>query len=142
MSSQRDQAVTEAMTWLGTPYHHHAAVKGVGVDCAQILIEVYAAAGVTEKVDVGDYPHDWHMHRSEEKYLWWIERYCQKIDAPMAGDIALFTFGRCVSHAAIVINWPGELIHSYIQQGVVLASAEGAELRGRLHSFWSPFKGI
>ena len=137
----RNKVVQEARTWLGTPYHHHAAVKGVGVDCAQVLIEVYANAGVVEKIDVGDYPHDWHMHRSEEKYLGWIKKYCRKVTAPKMGDIALFTFGRCVSHAAIIVNWPGEVIHSYIRQGVVLASADDAELRVRLHSFWTPFNG-
>ena len=26
------EAVSEAMTWLGTPYHHQGRVKGVGVD--------------------------------------------------------------------------------------------------------------
>ena len=137
----RDEVIKEARSWLGTKYHHHAAVKGAGVDCAQILIEVYAAAGVVEKIDVGDYPHDWHLHRSEEKYLWWIKKFCRKVKSPKKGDIALFTFGRCVSHAAIIVDWPGEVIHSYIRQGVVLVSADDAELRGRLHSFWSP-KGL
>ena len=137
----RDKVIQEARTWLGTPYHHHAAVKGSGVDCAQFLIEVYAAAGVIEKIDVGEYPHDWHLHQSAELYLGWIQKYCTKTETPKAADIALFCFGRCVSHAAIIVNWPGEVIHSYLRQGVVLASAEGAELRGRLHSFWSPFKG-
>ena len=137
----RERVIQEARAWLGTPYHHHAAIKGVGVDCAQILIEVYADAGVVERIDVGEYPHDWHMHRSEEKYLWWIKKYCRKVKNPKKGDIALFTFGRCVSPAAIIVTWPGEVIHSYIKQGVVLASADGAELRGRLHSFWTP-KGL
>lgn len=136
----RERVIKEAKTWLGTPYHHQAAIKGAGVDCAQILVEVYAAVGVVDKIDVGDYPHDWHLHRSEEKYLWWVEKYCSRIEEPSMGDIALFTFGRCVSHAAIIISWPDELIHSYIRQGVVLASANDAELRGRIHSFWTPFK--
>ena len=29
-------AVAEALTWLGTPYHHQGRVKGVGVDCRSI----------------------------------------------------------------------------------------------------------
>lgn len=36
------QAVAEAITWLGTPYHHQGRVKGVGVDCGTLLCEVYA----------------------------------------------------------------------------------------------------
>ncbi|CAD9197505.1 hypothetical protein [Acinetobacter bohemicus] len=26
------EAIEEAMTWLGTPYHHQGRVKGVGVE--------------------------------------------------------------------------------------------------------------
>lgn len=138
--NKRDQVVEEARSWLGTPYHHRASIKGVGVDCAQILIEVYANAGVIGKIDVGHYSRDWHLHQSEEIYLGWLRKYCTETATPKRGDIALFTYGNCASHSAIIIDWPGQVIHSYIRQGVVLASAEGAELRGHFHSFWSPFK--
>lgn len=30
--SENLKAVAEAVTWLGTPYHHQGRVKGVGVD--------------------------------------------------------------------------------------------------------------
>ena len=37
------KAVAEALTWLGTPYHHHQGhVKGIGVDCGTLVFEVYA----------------------------------------------------------------------------------------------------
>ena len=32
--------VTEARTWVRTPYHHQARLKGVGVDCAGLVIGV------------------------------------------------------------------------------------------------------
>lgn len=34
--SKNLEAVTEALTWLGTPYHHQGRIKGVGVDCRSI----------------------------------------------------------------------------------------------------------
>jgi len=35
----RKQIVEEAHSWLGTPYHHFAMVKGAGVDCdGQVLV--------------------------------------------------------------------------------------------------------
>lgn len=43
------EAVAEAMTWLGTPYHHQGRVKGVGVDCATLLCEVYKEVGLMDK---------------------------------------------------------------------------------------------
>jgi cell wall-associated NlpC family hydrolase len=134
--STREAAVAEAMTWLGTPYHHMAAVKGAGVDCAQILIEVFSVIGKVPRIDVGWYPHDWHFHRSEEKYLGWIEQYAHQVETPKPGDIALYKFGRTVSHSAIVIDYPN-VIHAYVGQGVILSDGESAELKGRLDSFWS-----
>lgn len=124
------------MTWLNTPYHHQAAVKGAGVDCAQLLIEVFHRIGMIERIDVGNYPHDWHFHKDDERYLGWIEKFGHKVEQPKPGDIALFKFGRCVSHGAIVLEWP-TVIHAYYQQGCVMGDANGVELKGRLHSVWS-----
>ncbi|MDO6044547.1 hypothetical protein Q4P48_08410 [Neisseria gonorrhoeae] len=42
----RARIVEEARSWLGTPYHHHAMVKGAGVDCAMLLVAVYGAVGL------------------------------------------------------------------------------------------------
>ena len=53
---QSTRVVAEAMTRLRTPYHHRGKLKGVGVDCAQLPLVVYAAAGLVEDFDTGDYP--------------------------------------------------------------------------------------
>ncbi len=39
------EAVQEALTWLGTPYHHQGRIKGVGVDCGTLICEVYEKVG-------------------------------------------------------------------------------------------------
>lgn len=135
-NEQRQAVIAEAMTWLCTPYLHHASVKGVGVDCAQILIEVYSAVGMAEKVDVGEYPIDWAMHRSDERYLGWIEKYARRVEVPLPGDIALWKFGRCFSHAAIVVAWP-EIIHSYRGEGVVMGDGLKGALEKRDVLFYS-----
>ncbi len=135
----REAVVAEAMTWLRTPYHHMARVKGGGVDCATLLLEVYHAVGLIPKINVGFYPPDWHFHRNDERYLDWVRHYARRTDNPRPGDIALFRFGRCVSHGAIVTGWPG-LIHSYFRLGCVLGSADDGELQGRLDSHWTLFE--
>lgn len=58
---QRAAVVAEARTWLGTPYHHEACVKGAGVDCGMLLRAVYIATGVMPKFEVESYPRDWHL---------------------------------------------------------------------------------
>ena len=134
----REAVVREAMSWLGTPYHHHARVKGVGVDCAQILCAVYETAGVVPHVDPGTYATDWHLHRHEEMYSHWLLKYASRLgpdEVPFPGDVALFKFGRCFSHGAIVVE-DGLLVHSYVNRGVVLSRATEEPLQGREVIYW------
>src|SRR5690349_11447583 len=37
----RARLLDEARTWLLTPWHHNARVRGAGVDCGQLLIACY-----------------------------------------------------------------------------------------------------
>ncbi len=136
----RDNVLREARSWLGTPYHHQGRVKGAGVDCAMILIEVYHACGLMPNIDPTPYPQDWHFHRNDERYLGWVKDYAEEVETPLPGDVVLFKFARCVSHGGIVLDWPN-IIHSYIGQGVVYADATSGPLGKRLAGFWR-VKGI
>ncbi len=137
MNAVRQQIIRAALGWLGTPYHHHAQIKGVGVDCVQLLIAVYQECGIAEGAVAAGYAQDWHLHRSEEQYLAGVRQYATETAAPEPGDIALFRFGRCVSHAGIVLPEPRSVIHAYTGIGVIISSLDGQELRGRLYSFWT-----
>ena len=131
--------VAEALTWLGTSYHHRARVKGAGVDCGQLLAAVFEGAGVLPHVDPGEYPHDWMLHRDGERFLGLVERYARKIEGPpRPGDIVLYRYGRCISHGAIVVEWP-QVVHAYAVPGeVVLEDAlANLQLDERRVGFWS-----
>lgn len=134
---QRAAVIAEARTWLRTPYHHRGRIKGAGVDCVHLLIQVYAATGVIESFDPGHYAKDWMLHRSEELYLGWVEKYAFHVEQPQPGDMALYKFGRCVSHAGIVVEWP-LIIHAHMPDRMVtLAEGDKGALDGRLHGFYS-----
>jgi cell wall-associated NlpC family hydrolase len=134
--------VAEAVSWIGTPFHHQGRIKGKqgGVDCLMLLAEIYQRAGVVEaRVEPPFYVPDWHLHRDAERYMEGLLFYAQPIDAPpLPGDIALFRFGRTFSHGAIVTHWP-RLVHAYWAIGVVRGDATLAPLKGRPMRFFSPF---
>jgi cell wall-associated NlpC family hydrolase len=135
----REAVVAEAETWLGTPYHSGARIKGVGVDCAMILAAVFEAAGVIPHVDPGTYAADFGLHRDEEVFLGWVERYGYPVEKPQAGDVALFVYGRCFSHGAIMTSATG-LIHAVRRDGMVsrgdLADTGLAEREVRFFTLW------
>jgi len=134
--AQRARVIEAAQGWLNTPYHHKARVKGAGVDCAQLLIGVYAEAGLIDPFDTGDYPMDWMLHREEERFLLWLEHYCTVVASPLSGDIAIWRYGRTFSHGAIVTDWPA-IIHAWRPAGrVVIGSADEEELAGRPVRFY------
>jgi len=132
----RELIITEAKTWLGTPYHNQASIKGVGVDCAWLLMCVYSNVGIINKEDLGSYASDWHLHRSDENYLNFVRARAKQVDVPDVGDIALFRFGRCVSHGGIMIN-DDTLIHAVTRVGCIQTKLDDAMLNNRLHSYWS-----
>jgi NlpC/P60 family putative phage cell wall peptidase len=137
----RAAVVAEAVTWLGTPYHHRGRIKGVGTDCAMLLAEVYhrALPDLVPELKPEDYPPDWHMHRSAERYLAWVERFAREfavIDRPAPADVVLYRWGRCLAHGAIVVEWP-LVIHALLGQGVVYAEGDKGRLAGRERRFFT-----
>jgi cell wall-associated NlpC family hydrolase len=136
----RQFVVAEAKSWLGTPYHHRGRLKGIGVDCAQFPLLVYAAAGLFEAFETGDYPPGWHLHRNEERYLAAVTARARAIGETdlQPGDFALFRIGRCFSHGAIVIAWP-RLIHAVLGARVMEDLASAPALAGKPVKFFTPW---
>ena len=160
IAAERAAVIRCARQWLRTPYHHMGRVKGAGVDCAMLLAEVYAEAGLVEPLAIPHYPPDWHLHRDAERYLGVLldhaveyapDFVCANHPHPnppplrgreweggelptrpiLPGDIALWRFGRCFSHGAIIVAWP-MVIHAYLGRGCVLEDAEKAEWLSRI----------
>lgn len=114
----RTAIVNEALSWVGTPYHSNAAVKGNtgGTDCAMLLVAVYSSVGVIPEIDPRPYSPQWHIHRNEEEYLAAILRYAKEVvgppeRVPKPGDVALFRIGNLFAHGAIVVDWPN-VVHA------------------------------
>jgi hypothetical protein len=97
----RQQIVTEALTWLGTPYHHHQCVKGVGVDCVQLLFGVGKNVGFVDKDDIipnyEPLARGSFMIRQLEKYL--VESSVIKI-----ANVLAIKFNNLDTHSAIVVD--------------------------------------
>jgi cell wall-associated NlpC family hydrolase len=135
IAEQQQVVVAEARRWLNTPFHHEAAVLGAGVDCVMLLCCVFHDAGVLPWIDPRPYPHDWMLHRSDERYLLGLDEYAHKLPAgtpPEPGDIQTFRFARTHSHAGIISVWP-RMVHAYLPAGrVILDRVDALAFAGRL----------
>ena len=117
---ERGQVVAEARKWIGTPYHNCADVRSAGVDCGMLLVRVFADTGLVESFDPRPYPPDWHLHRSDERYLGWLFDRTGEVESPGLGDVIVFKYGRTFSHGAIVTGLdPITVVHAFQPYGRV-----------------------
>jgi len=126
---QRAQVAIEAASWIDTPYVASQGCKGAGVDCAMILLRVYAACCLISQPEPQPYKGALaRLRAGEQMYREVIGRFAREvIRAALPGDIVLFrvpmTTGRRVvarvTHGAIVEAWPW-VIHAYQPAGRVV----------------------
>lgn len=137
----RAAIVAEARSWVGTPWHHGARVKGAGVDCAQLLIMTYAAVGLIQNYKPAPYPQDWHLHRVEPIFLNELLGHCAPVDEGKPGDIVMFKFGKQLAHGAILAQ-PGVVIHAWRTEGRVTLSEIGRSPLGRKLGGYYTWRGF
>jgi cell wall-associated NlpC family hydrolase len=120
-AAQRAAVVAAARSWIGTPYHNCADIKGAGVDCGMLLVRVFVDLNLCPPFDPRPYPVDWHLHRSEERYLGFIFDRGAEVAQPPPGDVMVLRYGRCYSHGGIVTAVaPLRIVHAYHQAGMVI----------------------
>ncbi|MGH6794028.1 MAG: hypothetical protein ACREDH_02235 [Methylocella sp.] len=125
-ADQRAAIVREARSWIRTPYHNQADIKGVGVDCGMLLVRVFVDCGLVPPFDPRPYADDWYLHRSEERYLGFIFDRTKEVTNPLPGDVMVFRYGRCYAHGGITTRAaPLAIVHAYQPAQLVLEDKVG-----------------
>ena len=117
-AAQRASVVAEARCFIGTPYHHMGRIKGVGVDCATIIAEVYHACGLVPPQEIGYYSTQFNHHSTDETYMQCVLRHAHEVERPNPGDMVLWRFKNVFGHGAIVTDWP-RVVHAVEGAGVI-----------------------
>lgn len=116
-AEERRRVEAIALSWLSTPYHVHAAVKGRdgGVDCGRFLACVFEEAGFGH-VPIRYVSTQFFMHSAEEVFLEDVLKYVTEIPVERVapGDVVLYKMGLCYAHGAIVVSpgWPTAIVHA------------------------------
>ena len=123
-AKQRAAFMGEALTWRGTPFVHCGDVKGPkgAVDCAMLLVRSAVDTGLMAPFDPRPYSPKWMVHRTEEKFLNWLEAIgLHEVETPRVGDVVVFHWCNTYSHGAILVN-SEEVVHAYANAGQVIVS--------------------
>lgn len=121
---KRSDIVIEAMSWLGTPWHHHQGVKGAGVDCVQLVLKVAQNVGaVDESVKIDNYEP-----LARGKFLVrHLERLLERVDGPCPGTVILMRHGTLDTHVGIIVSYTS-FIHASARHKAVVRTSLGKHL--------------
>jgi NlpC/P60 family putative phage cell wall peptidase len=111
----RTTIVTIARTWLGTPYHHQASVRGAGCDCIGLVRGIWRELYGHEAQALPAYTRDWAEAHGRETLLEAARRHLVEIPrfAARPGDVLVFRWRRnsLAKHCAI-LSKPTAMIHA------------------------------
>jgi NlpC/P60 family putative phage cell wall peptidase len=135
--------VAAARTWIGTPYHHQASLKGVGTDCLGLIRGVWRDIYGIEAERPPGYSRDWGEASGEETLIAAATRHLlpKSVHAMQPGDVLVFRMreGAVAKHAAVLAT-PSTIVHA-IEDRLAAEIAFTAWWRRRLVAVYS-FPGI
>jgi NlpC/P60 family putative phage cell wall peptidase len=106
--------VAEARSWVGTPYHHQARVKNVGVDCAGLVIGVARELGMfdVEYQDYGRIPYQGLLPAICDRHL----VRCESLQPACVLVMSFLLQPGSEQHLAILTD-TGTIVHAYESAG-------------------------
>lgn len=112
--------VAQARTWLGTPFHHQARLKGKGCDCLGLVVGVVDELGLQDKDGVKLAAYDEVAYSREPDGAYLTAKLTGLLEeVPVAeartGDLGLFKVRENPQHLAILSDYEGGLgmIHCF-----------------------------
>lgn len=136
----RVAVVAESVSWVGTKFHLNSRIKGLGCDCAQLILASYAAADIALDIQPAQCSRDWFAHAEDRRFIDPMRAIAREVEFPLPGDCVLFFIGKSWAHAAIVTQWP-MVVHSKWNSGVQFCDASQYELAKLPKLFFSPWPG-
>lgn len=137
----REDIVQEALSWIGTPFHDMAGIKGVGTDCLHLILRTFATCGIVEDFNPL-YSPQWFQHQEDPLFIAGLQaRGALKVvsvDKIRPADIMMYKYGRHAAHGGIVVD-ANTIVHAYKPVGHVCLGSR-RELADKFDSAWSMFR--
>ena len=138
--SDQERLLAIIESWLGTPFHAHAGIKSVGVDCVHLVAEIYREAGLLEECRFPAYAIDAGQHRQDSMLLEWLDRspnFQRVEEGREVGDLFCFRFGRSAHHLGICAGG-SKFIHALLRRSVRYALLDDPTYGRRLVATYRP----
>ncbi len=133
-SIDRTRIVAEARSWIGTPYHHQASVKGIGCDCLGLVRGVWRGLYGDEPELPPPYSSDWAEALSRETLAEAAGRHMMLVAlaAIRPGDVLLFAMkDHAPAKHCTIMTAPGLMIHAIESHPVAEVTLWNSDRAGR-----------
>ena len=116
------RVIAIARSWLGTPYHDQASLRGVGCDCLGLARGIWRETVGSEPFAIPPYSRDWGETGPREVLAEGAQRMMPEIAFSEAGPGALVLFRmtpRAIAKHVGILTIPGSFLHAYERLGVI-----------------------
>jgi len=114
--------VVAARSWLGTPYHDQASLRGIGCDCLGLARGVWREVVGNEPFPIPPYSRDWGETGPHEVLAEGARRMMIPVTPTEISPGSLVPFRmtpRAIAKHVGIVTAPDRFIHSYERLGVV-----------------------
>jgi NlpC/P60 family putative phage cell wall peptidase len=114
--ARTEEVLRITRTWLGTPYHHQASLKGIGTDCVGLVRGVYRELYGVEAPHLINYSVDWGDANGNEQMVEAANKFLEPVplDQLDAGVVALMRWKEArVAKHCMILTGKRTAIHAY-----------------------------
>jgi len=122
MTADPEAVIAAARAGLGTPYHNHASLRGVGCDCLGLARGVWRDVVGAEPQAIPPYSRDWGETCVREVLADGARSMMIEIPVAQIGPGALVLFRmapRAIAKHVGILTAPDRFIHAYDRLGVI-----------------------
>ena len=121
-SANPQRVIAIARSWLGTPYHEQASLRGIGCDCLGLARGVWRDVVGPEPFPIPAYSRDWGETGPREVLAEGARAMMIEVEPAAAGPGTLVMFRmkpRAIAKHVGILTGSGSFLHAYERLGVI-----------------------
>jgi cell wall-associated NlpC family hydrolase len=136
----QERLLYHAGQWVGTPFVAHAGVRGAGVDCVNLVAQIYIACEFLNEFRPPAYAMDGGKHNERSQLIRWIEdsHKFARVQTPAPGDTLCFLWrGQSEHHAGLMLHGD-DFMHVMERRKVQVSSLTDRTYQRTLTAIYRP----